>query len=132
MSSLAQTTVLGLLVYELTGSELYLGLLGLAEFAPAALLVVVVGALESLWSRHEQQIYEIGPEPSMSVRRAALRTHEKLVEAIEAGDETTAVALARNHLEATQTYTRGRNELSGVNAELVRGGGGPESVGQLL
>jgi MFS family permease len=44
MSNLAQTTVLGLLVYELTGSELDLGFLGLAEFAPAALLVLVAGA----------------------------------------------------------------------------------------
>jgi MFS family permease len=51
MSSLAQTTVLGLLVYELTGSELYLGLLGLAEFAPAALLVVVAGHVVDLFDR---------------------------------------------------------------------------------
>jgi MFS family permease len=45
MSNLAQTTVLGLLVYRLTGSELDLGFLGLAEFAPAALLVLVAGAV---------------------------------------------------------------------------------------
>lgn len=45
MSNLAQTTVLGLLVYRLTGSELDLGFLGLAQFAPAALLVVVAGAV---------------------------------------------------------------------------------------
>jgi len=45
MSNLAQTTVLGLLVYRLTGSELDLGFLGLAEFAPAALLVVLAGAI---------------------------------------------------------------------------------------
>lgn len=37
------TTVLGKLVFDLTGSELALGLLGLAEFAPAALLVFVTG-----------------------------------------------------------------------------------------
>ena len=44
MANLAQTTVLGLLVYDLTRSELDLGFLGLAEFAPAALLVLVAGA----------------------------------------------------------------------------------------
>jgi MFS family permease len=44
VSNLAQTTVLGLVVYRLTGSELDLGFLGLAEFAPAALLVLVAGA----------------------------------------------------------------------------------------
>ena len=39
------STVLGKLVFDLTGSELALGLLGLAEFAPAALLVFVTGPL---------------------------------------------------------------------------------------
>jgi MFS family permease len=51
MSALAQTTVLGLLVYELTGSELALGFLGLAEFAPAALLVVVAGTVVDRFDR---------------------------------------------------------------------------------
>lgn len=51
MSNLAQTTVLGLLVYRLTGSELDLGFLGLAEFAPAALLVLVAGAVADRFDR---------------------------------------------------------------------------------
>ena len=45
MANMAQTTVLGLVVYRLTDSELDLGILGLAEFAPAALLVFVAGAV---------------------------------------------------------------------------------------
>lgn len=45
MANLAQTTVLGLVIYEATRSELDLGLLGLAEFAPAAVLVLVAGAV---------------------------------------------------------------------------------------
>jgi MFS family permease len=45
MATLAQTTVLGLLVYRLTGSELDLGFLGLAEFAPSALLMLLAGAV---------------------------------------------------------------------------------------
>jgi MFS family permease len=51
MSNMAQTTVLGLLIYELTRSELDLGFLGLAEFAPAALLVVVAGAVVDRFDR---------------------------------------------------------------------------------
>src|SRR5436190_1078931 len=39
------TTVLGKQVFDLTHSPLSLGLLGLAEFAPAALLVFVTGTL---------------------------------------------------------------------------------------
>jgi MFS family permease len=44
-AALAQATILGKVVYDLTGSELDLGLLGLAEFAPALLLVVVSGTV---------------------------------------------------------------------------------------
>ncbi|MGI8686573.1 MAG: MFS transporter, partial [Acidimicrobiales bacterium] len=49
----AQVTSLGKQVYDLTGRELDLGLLGLAEFAPAALLVLVTGAVAD---RHERRV----------------------------------------------------------------------------
>ena len=45
LAATALTTVLGVLVYDITGSKLDLGLLGLAEFAPAAFLVLVSGSL---------------------------------------------------------------------------------------
>jgi MFS family permease len=51
MANLAQTTVLGLVIYDLTRSELDLGFLGLAEFAPAALLVLVAGATVDRFER---------------------------------------------------------------------------------
>ncbi len=44
-AAMAQATILGKLVFDLTGSELDLGLLGLVEFAPAALLVLVSGTV---------------------------------------------------------------------------------------
>ena len=44
-AAVAQATALGKQVYDLTGRELDLGWLGLAEFAPAALLVLVTGAV---------------------------------------------------------------------------------------
>jgi hypothetical protein len=50
-AAIGQATVLGKLVYDLTGSELDLGLLGLAEFAPALLLVLVSGAAADRFER---------------------------------------------------------------------------------
>jgi MFS family permease len=47
----ALTIVLGKQVFDLTGSELALGLLGLAEFAPSALLVFVTGPLADRFDR---------------------------------------------------------------------------------
>src|SRR3954465_9241049 len=43
--SIGLVTVLGKQVYDLTGREIDLGFLGLAEFAPAALLVLVTGSI---------------------------------------------------------------------------------------
>jgi len=44
-AAMAQATVLGKIVYDLTASKLDLGLLGLAEFAPAAVLALLTGAV---------------------------------------------------------------------------------------
>ncbi len=51
MATLAQTTALGYQVFELTGRELDLGLLGLAEFLPALVLAVPAGALADRFDR---------------------------------------------------------------------------------
>lgn len=48
---LAQVTALGKLVYDISGRELDLGLLGLAEFLPTALLAPVVGPLADRFDR---------------------------------------------------------------------------------
>jgi MFS family permease len=51
MAAVAQITALGKLVFDLTGSELDLGLLGLAEFIPAALLVPISGTIADRFDR---------------------------------------------------------------------------------
>src|SRR6476661_8946657 len=50
-ASMAGITALGKQVYDITGRELDLGLLGLAEFAPGALLVLVTGAVADRYDR---------------------------------------------------------------------------------
>jgi predicted MFS family arabinose efflux permease len=50
-AAMGGVTALGKQVYDLTGRELDLGLLGLAEFAPAALLVLVTGAVADRFDR---------------------------------------------------------------------------------
>ena len=50
-------TVLGKNLYDLTGRELDLGLLGLVEFAPAALLVLVTGMVADRYNRRKVAAY---------------------------------------------------------------------------
>jgi MFS family permease len=66
-AALAATTALGKLVYDLTGSELDLGLLGLAEFAPAALLVLVTGAVADRFDRRLVTCFGVGVEAVAAV-----------------------------------------------------------------
>lgn len=71
-------------------------------------IIAVVGALESLWSSHEQQWADEsaarGTYPSLAKRRAVLATHVKLTETIEAGDVERARRIAARHVADTQTY----------------------------
>ncbi len=61
------STVLGKLVFDITGSELALGVLGLAEFAPAALLVFVTGPLADRVDRRRLSALALGCEGLVAV-----------------------------------------------------------------
>jgi predicted MFS family arabinose efflux permease len=50
-AAIGQVTVVGKVVYDLTGSKLDLGLLGLAQFAPALVLVLLTGAIADRFDR---------------------------------------------------------------------------------
>jgi MFS family permease len=64
------STVLGKFVFDITGSELALGLLGLAEFAPAALLVFVTGPLADRVDRRRLTALALGTEALVVVGMA--------------------------------------------------------------
>lgn len=72
VASLAMLTALGKFVFDTTRSELDLGLLGLAEFAPAALLVLVTGAVADRFERRRVASAALVAE---AVATAALGLH---------------------------------------------------------
>ena len=69
------STVLGKLVFDMTGSELALGLLGLAEFAPAALLVFVTGTVADRVDRRRLAAIALTAEAATVVGIAVVREH---------------------------------------------------------
>ncbi len=58
MAAIIQVTALGILLYDLSGRDLDLGLLGLAEFLPAMLLMTVTGSFADRYDR--RRIISIG------------------------------------------------------------------------
>ncbi|WP_102142018.1 FadR/GntR family transcriptional regulator [Mycobacterium hubeiense] len=71
-------------------------------------MVAVVGSLETLWTSHLQwwadETTARGEYPSLSKRRIALNVHNKITDAIEAGDAERARKLAARHVSDTRTY----------------------------
>jgi GntR family transcriptional repressor for pyruvate dehydrogenase complex len=77
-------------------------------------MIVIIGSLETIWTAHESTVWAdlsmITDTPddddtsplARRMRQAALRDHEKLLTAIEAGNGKKAVALASTHLAATR------------------------------
>jgi predicted MFS family arabinose efflux permease len=71
-AAVTQVTALGILVYDLTGRALDLGLLGLAEFLPAILLVLVTGAVADRFDRRHIIVAGLAGEVLCSMALVAL------------------------------------------------------------
>lgn len=92
-------------------------------------MIVVIGSLETIWSAHESSVWgategsakevPAESEPRTKIRRAALRDHEKILAAIEAGDEDRAGSLSARHLTATRQSTLESAGNGAISANLV-------------
>lgn len=69
--SLVCVTALGIQVYDLTHQEIHLGLLGLAEFAPSALLVLVTGSVADHFDRRRVSSLSAGVAAAAGLGLAA-------------------------------------------------------------
>lgn len=71
-------------------------------------MILVIGALELIWSAHESSVWSDDGDPAPmagKTRRAALRDHQRLLDAIRDGNATRAVRLAQDHLAAARRNT---------------------------
>lgn len=86
-------------------------------------MILVIGALEVIWSTHESSVWsdECTPADPMKppTMRAALRDHNRLLEAIVEGDPTRAVRLAQNHLAAARRNTLAAASSRTIEAKLI-------------
>lgn len=103
----------------------------IVELCGSETMIVVIGSLERIWSAHESSVWDDtgtlsddeDTESPMAkkTRRAALRDHEKILAAIEAGNGDRATALAAAHLTATRNSTLASSRYETINANLVGG-----------
>jgi DNA-binding FadR family transcriptional regulator len=86
-------------------------------------LIVMAGALEQLWSVHEKHWARHAPaagEITMTARRRAGRTHQRMIDLIAAGDASKVSALARSHLAAAQQDPLPPGDATRVDPSLLR------------
>jgi GntR family transcriptional regulator, transcriptional repressor for pyruvate dehydrogenase complex len=77
-------------------------------------LKLLVGALESLWSKQEvawaRRATDAGGFPGREQRQEGMQAHSKLIELIDQGDEAAVAIIARKHLDATQRFALSERE----------------------
>jgi GntR family transcriptional regulator, transcriptional repressor for pyruvate dehydrogenase complex len=92
-------------------------------------MILLIGSLELIWSAHESAVWTDGSDPRSSddsavarkIRRAALRDHQRLLEAIRDGNSTRAVRIAGDHLAAARSNTLAFGSDKTIEAKLISG-----------
>lgn len=89
-------------------------------------MIVLIGSLELIWSAHESAVWsgegiaEGDPHMLAKTRRAALRDHHRIVDAIRDGNQPRAVRLATDHLGAARRNTLGQDKTDKtIEAKLI-------------
>ena len=85
-------------------------------------MILLIGSLELIWSVHESSVWNGHGEPAPMVdktKRAALRDHQRLLDAICDGNAARAVRLAQDHLAAARRNTLAVGSDQTIEAKLM-------------
>jgi GntR family transcriptional repressor for pyruvate dehydrogenase complex len=91
-------------------------------------MILLIGSLELIWSAHESAVWSDDGGASRSsrdstaarqTRRAALRDHQRLLEAICEGNAADAVRIAQDHLAAARSNTLANGADKTIEAKLI-------------
>ncbi|HXY66746.1 MAG TPA: GntR family transcriptional regulator [Mycobacterium sp.] len=85
-------------------------------------MILLIGSLELIWSAHESSVWKDDDEPAPMVdktRRAALRDHQRLLDAIGDGNPAKAVRLAQDHLAVARRNTLAFGVDKTIEAKLM-------------
>ncbi|WP_076191013.1 FadR/GntR family transcriptional regulator [Mycobacterium sp. GA-1841] len=80
-------------------------------------MILLIGSLELIWSAHESSVW--GDDVDQATMRAALRDHQRLLDAIAEGDPARATKLAADHLTAARRTTLAAGYDKTIEARLI-------------
>ena len=91
-------------------------------------MILLIGSLELIWSAHESSVWSDEGDPmSRKTMRAALRDHQRLLDAIRDGDSARAVRLAQAHLAVARRNTLAVGNDKTIEAKFIPNGNHEES-----
>jgi DNA-binding FadR family transcriptional regulator len=83
-------------------------------------MILLIGSLELIWSAHESAVWGDERDPlNHKTMRAALRDHQRLLDAIRDGNQARAVRLATEHLAAARRNTLAVGADRTIQAKLI-------------
>jgi len=83
-------------------------------------MILLIGSLELIWSAHESSVWgDDGGPMQHKTMRAALRDHQRLLDAIRDGNADRAVRLAQDHLAAARRNTVAFGRDKTIEAKLI-------------
>ena len=92
-------------------------------------MILVIGSLELIWSSHESSVWSDEStgdkihdktDDAQKTRRAALRDHQRILEAIRDGNGSRAMRLAQEHISAARRNTLAFGRDTTIQARLIR------------
>ena len=81
-------------------------------------MILLIGSLELIWSAHESSVWS-DDDVNHKTMRAALRDHQRLLDAIRDGNAPRAVRLAQDHLTAARRNTLAVGADKTIEAKLI-------------
>jgi GntR family transcriptional repressor for pyruvate dehydrogenase complex len=89
-------------------------------------MILLIGSLELIWSAHESSVWSDDSPMAAKTRRAALRDHRQLLEAIRSGNSARAIRIAQDHLTAARRSTLAFGTDKTIEAKRISGNGSHE------
>lgn len=81
-------------------------------------MILLIGSLELIWSAHESSVWS-DDDVNVTTMRAALRDHQRLLDAIRDGNAARATRLAQDHLAAARRNTLAVRADKTIEAKLI-------------
>jgi GntR family transcriptional regulator, transcriptional repressor for pyruvate dehydrogenase complex len=87
-------------------------------------MILLIGSLELIWSAHESSVWsDDSATKTAKTMRAALRDHQRILDAIRDGNRDRAVRLAQDHLGVARSNTLAAGANKTIEAKRISSNG---------